>query len=660
MLRPVLHILGVLPLLLVPQIGSAAITQIDVSGGRVTASRPLAGSGSGASGVAPLHVFFDATRVSCTSTLSGIDSECTHSAYSPALHFLNYEWTYGDPNSGTWEIAGSQVTGRSKDESKGFLGAHLYETPGDYTVQLSVRDNISGLSATRSFSFSVADPNQIYAGSNTTCISATGSFVGCPAGAATLSTSDWASALAGHYGPGRRILFRRGDRFVSASGFTLSGSGPTTIGSFGSGAKPSLTLASPGYMWTCAVNARDIRLMDLHFWDASTPFSDRNNVLECSRYTQHIVLLRTEIEPNKGGTVVHASWRTMATKNDELVEGMGLYENHWVKIKGLRSGINAMLLTARRLTLLGNEIRDTLTDEPGERTEHIFRMMHYEQVLIANNYLGEEGTGRSILTLRSFDITPDPTDGTGNQCIGSTSSWCSTPSRFLVVSDNDFITSEAPIRGCGNEKPAIWTASCHDVLIDRNFIHAPPSSPYGMFTAMMQQSLLGLSIRNNIIDCTSNTRICHAYKGPSAWGNGSPGGDFLYAYNNTCYWKNKGGWQFHCIRADGGATRKVVRNNLLFTTGNTGGSTTVVKGTGIFTQNILATSNPFVVANPVKPSDFRTTPGGSADGAGAAPPGNQWDFGGSLRTQSSAPAGAWGGGGSPKDFTPPASPVLLQ
>ena len=78
---------------------------------------------------APQGVFFDATGTTCTA------GECADS-----FRELHYEWNFGDSGSGTWS-----TSGLSKNEAFGPMAAHVYETSGTFTVNLTVTDgSVSG------------------------------------------------------------------------------------------------------------------------------------------------------------------------------------------------------------------------------------------------------------------------------------------------------------------------------------------------------------------------------------------------------------------------------------------------------------------------------------------------------------------------------------
>jgi len=124
------------------------------------------------SGRAPLMVFFDATSTTDTDT-------------SKPIHHLTYCFDAGDGNQDRYALAGHKTTPKST-----FCGAplyaYVYETPGTYTAALNVR-GADGDVAVRSVQITVSD----YTPAQTTCVSSSGNFSGCPAGAARVVSADY-------------------------------------------------------------------------------------------------------------------------------------------------------------------------------------------------------------------------------------------------------------------------------------------------------------------------------------------------------------------------------------------------------------------------------------------------------------------------------------
>lgn len=187
-------------------------------------------SPSRTTGVAPLYVNFDATAT--TSTLSTNPS-----------HELFYATDFGDYSAGVW-ANGVQSSGlTSKNAGYGPVTGHVYETPGTYTVQMVVTDGVN--TATKTGTIVVQDPNTVYAGTDTICISHSGNFTGAPSGAQQVNTAgntDMYAAWNTYKASNKRILFCKADSWTSSATITFSGLTGTMLNGYGTG--PAHTFAS--------------------------------------------------------------------------------------------------------------------------------------------------------------------------------------------------------------------------------------------------------------------------------------------------------------------------------------------------------------------------------------------------------------------------------
>ena len=155
-------------------------------------------------GAAPLAVYFDSGETSHTD--SSVDP----------FRDLTYRWTFGDRANGSGGTStGSRwkISGADKNVSLGPQAAHVYDSPGQYTVSLTVKDRDGNHHAVQQM-ITVEDPNVVFAGDATACFSTSGNFAGCPPGATHQTTDDFDAAL-GFATSGSRLLFRRGESWIS-------------------------------------------------------------------------------------------------------------------------------------------------------------------------------------------------------------------------------------------------------------------------------------------------------------------------------------------------------------------------------------------------------------------------------------------------------------
>ncbi len=161
-------------------------------------------------GVAPLSVHFNATGTTSTVT-------------TRPFHELTFDWDMDD----------------NLRHASSAVAAHVYRTPGTYTVRLLVAEP-DGSFVTQNVVITVTDPDVVFAGTKTICFSNTADFTGAPAGATQVTTSSFNTVMS-YYATDRRLLMKRGDSFLQTSGVTCAGTGaPVSIGAFGTGTNPDV------------------------------------------------------------------------------------------------------------------------------------------------------------------------------------------------------------------------------------------------------------------------------------------------------------------------------------------------------------------------------------------------------------------------------------
>lgn len=180
-------------------------------------------SPSRTTGVAPLYVNFDMTGTTSTDSTNP-----THECF--------FATDFGDSGAGTWANGVQSAGLTSKNAGYGPVTGHVYETPGTYTVTMSVTDGVN--TATKTGTIVVQDPDVVYAGTDTICLSHSGNFTGAPSGATQINTSgntDMYSAWVAHKASNKRILFCKADSWVASATVSLDGFTDIFLGGYGTG-----------------------------------------------------------------------------------------------------------------------------------------------------------------------------------------------------------------------------------------------------------------------------------------------------------------------------------------------------------------------------------------------------------------------------------------
>ena len=186
---------------------------------------------------APCGIHFDATGTTWTS----------HTEPQTFLD-LDYTWDFDDPGCSEDGDGVFDASGRSCDEQAGTVAAHLFATAGTYTVTLTVTDPVSLDSDQETVQVVVSDPDVVWAGAKTHCISSDGTSATCPASGTThLNTGDFITAI-NTYLPANgdvQILFERGDTFSTTGDIDFTPQHQKfLIGAYGTGANPQINIAS--------------------------------------------------------------------------------------------------------------------------------------------------------------------------------------------------------------------------------------------------------------------------------------------------------------------------------------------------------------------------------------------------------------------------------
>jgi hypothetical protein len=310
------------------------------------------------SGTAPLAVLFDST--STTSANSGVDT----------FRQITYSYNFGDERGLNWAVSGQP----KNTQAGGPIAAHVFDVPGTYVVKVRATD-ASGAYSDASVSITVQDPNAVYAGAKTVCISLTSDFTGCPSGATQQST--WPT---GTQWNGKRWLLHAGQDFSAKGKVDIQdGNSGVQVMSFGTGAKPIVQSVGVGDSRPAtAAFATDITIADLQI-TASLSQSIGSRVL----------FLRNSVTAAGNNGLTFGSIEYWAGSDPyRYVPSSAFYNAREIfVIENNVTGSAQYTMTGdgSRVAVLGNTMKAPLL-------YHVFRAWKLNKSMIAHNNFGAPGS----------------------------------------------------------------------------------------------------------------------------------------------------------------------------------------------------------------------------------------------------------------------------
>ena len=535
------------------------------------------------SGVAPLAVSFDATG--STSLLT-----------SRPFHDLHYHWDYGDPDSGAWS-----TSRKSKNEDLGAIGGHVYETPGVYTATLTVTDS-SGASSQATVEITVEDPDVVFAGTNTICISTDGDFTGAPAGSLHVASDSWAT-IASSLGTGKRVLLKRGNTWVSdGTRITMNFAGPGILGAFGTGPKPIITFAADGTGWTFFMGNGntpyqfgDFRFMDFEIQGRGFNYSG----FHAEGAFNNLTILR--VDASEMGVFLNLSPPILRYYNNDnrpghqLWEGVAVVETKYEKVVGDGGEFNGRHIAyagMARSLFMGNIWNNA------ERGEHILRVPFAQRFIVAHNELTN-----ARLTKHLIKMHGGATEDVPGQWVPPGEN----QTKFVTISDNYFSSRLGDWLVSVGPQNATSAEVTQDIIVERNEAVFGDDNNIAFHMAASSTT-----VRNNTVIMTgasgSGTIVMFDRRGiePVPTDN--------YAYNNSGYSGNTQSFTLASVVAS--AVNTTVRNNFGRALGS---SKTLISGGGtnlVQSNNVITDTPGWVVADPTTAHHFDLVSGSEAIGAG--------------------------------------------
>ena len=530
------------------------------------------------SGISPFLVFFDATGTTDSSV----------SAKTTTFQDVSYSWNFGDSGAsgtGTWAY-GANPGKNSRNTATGGVAAHLYITPGvdtAYTVTVTARDGTN--TASCQLGVSAYDPSRAngFAGTKTTCVSASATPTpgsgGCPAGAATLNTSSFNTALgSSHLGSGKRVLFKCGDRFTGTDQ-SLSGV-QWSVGAFGGceGTQANRPIFSSPNNSNAALlvdsASGDGRIADIDFEGGG---SGNGAVGSVGTYTKVAYQITLSNLYSNGNSVSY--WSSQGAQ--------------WAFIDSVMTG-------AKNIGVFVNYG----ANNPTEWSGNLFNNLDY-QALIGNSFNGQGMPNGSagIETLRisacrmcaienntvenSNDVGANMKIHNGNTS-NSLSTWTGIYTELLEISDNRFggtsgaqLVENAPQNSGDDER-------LRNIVVERNLFSTNTGAQGGR---MILVSAVHETVRNNVFYSGINSSQSAFYGAQIARRGVEPVPSGVEVYNNICYQVQR------CAGFDGqsfsaAAIDSFAQNNLFYnpasghtTVTNNGAGNTVTNNTATPTNN---------------------------------------------------------------------------
>jgi hypothetical protein len=529
-------------------------------------------------GTSPFLVFFDATGTT-DSSISG---------KSTAFQDVAYSWNFGDTGASgtdTWAY-GANRGHNSRNSATGGVAAHLYVTPGvDTAYVVTVTAHAGAHTASCQLAVTAHDPAGAngFAGTKTTCVSASGTpspgSGGCPAGAATLSTASFNTALAAsRLGSGKRVLFHCGDTFTGDNA-ALSGT-TWSVGAYGGcegtqSNRPILRDSGTSGQLTVAMSAGDGRITDLDFEGNGTAAYAVQANAGGSAVPYQITLSNLYSNGNNSAFAYSqgAQWGIIDSVMTSMRTSIGVYLNFSENNQAQWSGnpFNNVNYQA----LLGNLFNGAGGTTSGTGQETV-RISACRMCVIENNTIENANNVGAVLKLHS-----------GNTYLSS-STWAGAYTEFLEISDNWFggtsgaqLVENAPQNSGDDER-------LRNLVVERNLFSGSTSAQGGK---LLLVSAVNETVRDNVFYMPGASQ--YAFYGVQVAQRGiEPVPSAVEVYNNTCYAPNALQGQA-CVGFDGVAMRaaainSIAQNNLFYVPAN-GHSTVVNNGAGNTVSNNTAT-----------------------------------------------------------------------
>jgi hypothetical protein len=532
-------------------------------------------------GISPFLVFFDATGT----------TDASMSTKGTTFQDVFYSWNFGDygaSGTDTWTY-GSRPSHNSRNTATGGVAAHLYVTAGastPYVVTVTAHNGTN--TASCQLQVTAFDPVTAsgFPGTKTTCVSASGKPAagsgGCPAGAASVQTSSFNTALgATYFGSGKRVLFKCGDTFTGDNA-TLTGT-TWSVGAYGGcegtqTKRPILRDSGTNGELVVALSSGDGRIADLDLEGNGTAASGVNTPGGNSRIAYQVTLYNLYSNGNNSSFSWSqgAQWGLIDSEMIGMRTSIGTFVNYNENNPATWSGntINNLNYQA----LLGNSFNGKGATSSGSGQETV-RISACRGCVIENNtFLNANNVG-AVLKLHNGNTN------------NSSSTWTGVYTEIIEISDNAFggtsgaqLVENAPQNAGDDER-------LRNIVFERNLFQASTGVQGGR---QLLVSAVNETVRDNVFYMPGTSAKYPAYGVQVAKRGVEPVPSGVEVYNNTCYAPTAVDGQT-CVGFDGNsmsapAINSTAQNNLFFLSA-AGHSTVVNKGAGNTVSNNSVSPN---------------------------------------------------------------------
>lgn len=411
------------------------------------------------SGVAPLSVFFDTVET------TGKNKR----------HWSEHEikWNFDDDREQRWT-----VRNLDKNVALGACANHVFDVAGTYTVEVTL-DDLDGNTASGTVDITVTDPDVVFAGTDTICVSSSGNFDGAPAGATEITTADFNTAIAS-WGDNQRILFRRGESFNAATQTSLDVTG-STLGDFGDPndgdpiIHPTTVETTQVLFW---IESHDVRYLNI-IWDGYAGTSNRNLTLfnESGEMDRNLFYGCT-FQNCRYGLILGMFGTTLTS--GPMHYGQAFVENTFDTVEAVMCFTDGNQIAYQGNTTLNG-------------SSHVFRNRVIDRMVINHNLLSGNGAGYHLIKQHSASHSHATDDSFGNVIDTGTIAFAT--SRWIIIADNHFAPSNYGWNAQISPEDTWSEQYIEKVIVERNsWINDGPSWNYNWVVAC--QDLL---FRNNLV-----------------------------------------------------------------------------------------------------------------------------------------------------------------